>query len=55
MAKNTGQGFRLGAVSGRSQVHNPSNGTWVKRDADSGRFMDVKSTGGTFKGVRKEK
>lgn len=55
MAKSSGQGFRIGSVSGRSQVHNPGNGTWVKRDTDTGRFMDVKTTGGSFKGVRKEK
>jgi len=28
---------------------------WVKRDKDTGRFMDVKQDGTPFKGVRKEK
>ena len=39
---------------GRSQTQTPS-GNWVKRDATTGRFMDVKSDGTPFKGVRKEK
>jgi hypothetical protein len=47
---------RKGAVKSRSQVQNPQNGLWVKRDADTGRFMDVKTSSSTpFKGVRKEK
>jgi hypothetical protein len=54
MAKNTGRGSRSGAVTGRTQVRT-SSGTWVKRDATTGRFLQVKSTGGAFKGVRKEK
>jgi hypothetical protein len=55
MAKNTGQGYRQGAVTGRTQVHNPKTDTWVKRDADTGRFMDGKTGSDPFKGVRKEK
>jgi len=57
MATNppTGDGHRNGAVKDRSQVHNPQNDKWVKRDSDTGRFMDVKSDGAKFKGVRKEK
>lgn len=57
MAKNapTGDGRRIGAVRDRSQTQTPS-GHWVKRDADTGRFMDVKTSDKTpFKGVRKEK
>ena len=57
MATNppTGDGHRKGAVRNRSQTKTPS-GHYVKRDADSGRFMDVKTSGKTpFKGVRKEK
>lgn len=53
MAGNSGK-HRDGAVKGRSQVKS-SNGHWVKRDSSSGRFMDVKSDGKPFKGVRKEK
>lgn len=54
MAKNTGKGFRKGAVTGRSQVRNPRTGTHVKRDTSTGRFMDGKSDGTPFKGVRRE-
>jgi len=50
-----GDGHRNGAVKGRSQVQNPKNENWVKRDTDTGRFMDQKSNGTPFKGVRKEK
>ncbi len=50
-----GDGHRNGAVRKRSQTKTPS-GHYVKRDADTGRFMDVKTTDKTpFKGVRKEK
>ncbi len=54
MAKNTGKGHRHGPVTGRSQVHNPANDRWTKRDADSGQFMDQKHDGKPSKGVRKE-
>jgi hypothetical protein len=56
MAKNApiGDGRRIGAVKQRSQTKTPS-GHWVKRDSTTGRFMDVKSDGQPFKGVRKEK
>ena len=54
MAKNTGHGFRRGAVRGRSQTLTPLTRVWVKRDDSTGRFVDGKTTGGPFKGVRKE-
>jgi hypothetical protein len=50
-----GDGHRNGAVKDRSQVQNPKNGIWTKRDSDSGQFIDQKSDGTPFKGVRKEK
>lgn len=50
-----GDGHRNGAVRDRSQVFNPATQQWVKRDAGTGRFMDVKKDGEPFKGVRKEK
>jgi hypothetical protein len=50
-----GDGHRRGAVRDRSQVFNPETQQWVKRDGDTGRFMDVKKDGEPFKGVRKEK
>lgn len=49
-----GDGRRNGAVKGRSQTKTGS-GNWVKRDAGTGKFMDVKSDKKPFKGVRKEK
>ena len=50
-----GDGHHNGAVKDRSQTQTPS-GHWVKRDTETGRFMDVKTTDKTaFKGVRKEK
>lgn len=50
-----GDNRRQGAVRNRSQVKNTKNKHWVKRDADSGRFMDQKSDHKPFKGVRREK
>lgn len=57
MATNppAGDGHRNGAVRKRSQTFNPKNDRWVKRDSETGRFMDQKSDGKPFKGVRKEK
>ena len=49
MARNTGTGARKGAVSGRSQVYNPATGNYIKRDTETGRFLDVKSDGKPFK------
>lgn len=54
MAKNTGSGHRVGAVKGRTQTQTPS-GHYVKRNSETGQFMDVKSDGTPFKGVRKER
>lgn len=57
MATNppTGDGHRNGAVKGRSQTYNPKTDRWVKRDSESGRFIDQKADKKPFKGVRKEK
>lgn len=58
MATNrpVGDNARVGAVRGRSQSYNPATGLWTKRDMQTGRFMDVKTSSNTpFKGVRKEK
>ncbi len=57
MAKNKpyGDNARKGAVKNRSQAYNPKTDKWVKRDSETGRFMDVKQDGTPFKGVRKEK
>ncbi|WP_172795468.1 hypothetical protein [Elizabethkingia miricola] len=50
-----GDGHRNGAIRDRSQTYNPKTDTLIKRDSDTGRFMDVKKDGTPFKGVRKEK
>ena len=57
MAKNgkIGDGHRNGAVKERSQTYNPKTETWVKRDTNTGKFMDGKSDSNPFKGVTKEK
>jgi hypothetical protein len=56
MAKNGPKGNgRIGAVKQRSQTLNPKTQQWVKRDTETGQFMDVKQDGTPFKGVRKEK
>ncbi len=57
MAKNKPYGdiARKGAVKKRSQTYNPKTETWIKRDAETGKFMDGKKDGTPFKGVRKEK
>lgn len=57
MAKNKpiGDNARKGAVKQRSQVLNPKTNLYVKRDIETGKFMDVKTSRGKFKGVRIEK
>lgn len=54
MAKNTGKGYRKGAVDQRSQTYNPVTDQWTKRDSSTGQFLDGKKDGEPFKGVRKE-
>lgn len=53
--KPYGDGHRIGQIRDRSQCYNPSIERWIKRDTDTGRFMDQKVDGNPFKGVRKEK
>lgn len=49
-----GDGHRNGAVRERSQFQTPS-GHWAKRDARTGRILDVKtSSTAPHKGVRRE-
>lgn len=50
----TGDGRRRGVVRKRSQVYNPQNDRWTKRDTETGRFMNQKADDKPFKGVRKE-
>ncbi len=53
MARNTGDGYRKGAVTGRTQ-HQREDGNWQKRDERTGHFKEVKQSDGPFKGVAKE-
>ena len=53
MGKNTGQGYRQGAVKGRTQYQR-DDGMWQKRDEGTGQFKEVKQSEGPFKGVAKE-
>lgn len=54
MATNGARGKgRHGAVRSRSQTKTGSK-HYVKRNTKTGRFMDVKSDGKPFKGVRRE-
>lgn len=53
MAKSTGDGFRRGAVAGRTQFER-SDGQWQKRDERTGRLMEVKNDGMPFKGIARE-
>ncbi len=57
MATNnpTGDNARKGAVKKRSQGENSKTSLMTKRNAEDGKFMDVKTSGGKFKGVQKEK
>jgi hypothetical protein len=57
MAKNgkTGDGHRNGEIKERSQTFNPKTEAWVKRDTNTGQFIDQKADQKPFKGVRKEK
>lgn len=56
VAKNGEKGNgRIGAIKDRTQLEAP-NGNWTKRDTETGRFLDQKtSSEKPFKGVRKEK
>ncbi len=53
MAKNTGDDFRRGSVTGRTQFQRP-DGLFQKRNEGDGRFMPVKQTPGKYKGVALE-
>jgi len=57
MAKNKpiGDNARKGAVKQRSQVLSPKTNLYIKRNTKNGQFMDIKVSGGKFKGIRKEK
>jgi hypothetical protein len=53
MAKNKGDGKRIGAVRDRTQTYNPVTDQHVKRDTTTGQFIGAKK--GKYKGVTEEK
>ena len=55
MATNTKHGYRIGAIKGRSQVYDPQNDEYIKREKETGHFVDQKHDHKPFKGVRQEK
>lgn len=57
MAKNPPKNnARIGAVKNRTQVFNNKTSRYIKRNVQTGKFMDVmKKEDVKFKGVRKEK
>ena len=57
MAKNgiSGDNKRIGAIKKRTQVLNTKTNLYVKRDKNTGQFIDVKTTGGKFKEITEEK
>lgn len=54
MARNSGNGHRIGSVRNRTQFQHP-NGHYIARDTENGRFKDVKSSPGKFKGFAVER
>lgn len=56
MAQNGPKGHgRQGRIKQRSQTLNPKTKRYVERDAETGKFINVKSDRAPFKGVRVEK
>jgi hypothetical protein len=52
MAKNTGNGKRIGLIRNRFQKFNPRTGLWDKYDS-RGNYVGSKRTGGAFKSIVK--
>lgn len=53
MAKSTG--YSQKSAGRYSQVYNPATGHFIKRDLDSGKFLNIKSDGKPFDGIALEK
>ena len=51
MGKNTGEGQRVGAVSGRVQYYNPKTKLYVKCDTETNKIMSCSKN--PYKGVRR--
>ncbi|MFN0177007.1 MAG: hypothetical protein ACKVU0_20365 [Saprospiraceae bacterium] len=46
---------RKPVLKGFSQVFNPATGNYLKRDTETGKFIEVKKDGKPFEGIPKEK
>lgn len=53
MAKNSGEGYRIGIVKGRTQVYNPKTEQFIKRDTQTGQFLSSKES--PYKNIKQEK
>lgn len=53
MGKNTGDGFREGAVKNREQVYNKESEQYLKKDKSTGKIIAVSDN--KFKGVSMKK
>ena len=42
-------------IKDRTQLYNPKNNKYIKRDSNTGQFIDVKQDGSPFKRVSIEK
>jgi len=52
MARNSGDGHRVGTIKNRTQTYNPNTGKYVKRDTETGQFVSSKDT--PYKSIRCE-
>jgi hypothetical protein len=50
LAKNTGDGYRIGQIRDRYQQYNDRTDRFDKYDGD-GNYLDSKATPGTYKGI----
>lgn len=50
LAKNTGEGYRVGQQRDRYQLYNPRTDKYDKYDS-SGNYLSTKESGGRWKGV----
>lgn len=50
MGKNTGKGYRNGAMAKTDQVYNGKIDRFIKRD-EKGQFVSQKKTQGAYKGI----
>lgn len=56
MAKQGAKGAgRVVRNASGSSAHNPKRELLVRRDTTTGRFVQVKKSGGSFKGVKRER